>query len=226
MYGIANLDQGSFASAAIWKEDFIFHIPDSIQSKHAAPLMCGGSTVFNALRLHRVSSTDRVGVIGVGGLGHLAIQFASKWGCEVVVFSSTREKEAEAKSLGAKEFYSTKGVTKLEIGSLLDHLLVTSNTLPDWEMFLPLLAPGATIYPITVSQDKISLPAMGVLIEGLKLQGTMIAARQIHREMLEFAAFHKIVPKVEEFPLTAAGATSALEKLLNGKMRYRGVLVA
>lgn len=197
-----------------------------MKSSHAAPLMCGGSTVFNALRLHGVSSTDRVGIIGIGGLGHLAIQFASKMGCEVVVFSSTEEKRKEAESLGATEFYATKGATTLSIGRQIDHLLVTSNTLPDWDLYLPTLAPGAAIYPLTVSGDKIAIPAMAIIMGNLKVLGTMIAARQVHREMLDFAALHNIVPKIEEFPLTAEGATAAMDKLVAGKVRYRGVLVA
>jgi D-arabinose 1-dehydrogenase-like Zn-dependent alcohol dehydrogenase len=88
-YGLANLDQGSFASHAIWNEAWLFRIPASISDAEAAPLMCGGATVFNALRFYGVKATDRVGVVGVGGLGHLAIQFASKMGCEVVVFSGS-----------------------------------------------------------------------------------------------------------------------------------------
>ncbi|KAL7893072.1 GroES-like protein [Trichoderma sp. TUCIM 5745] len=226
MFGLANFDQGSFASAAVWKEDFIYKIPDNISSSHAGPLMCGGSTVFNALKLNNVRSTDRVGVIGVGGLGHLAIQFASQMGCEVVVFSSTEQKRAEALAFGASEFYPTKGVEKLEIRAPIDHLLVTSNAQPDWGLYLPIMAPEGTIYPITVSFEKLAVPAMDLIMGGLRIQGGMIAPRQIHREMLEFASRHNIVPVVEEFPLTAAGATEALQRLLDGKMRYRGVLVA
>lgn len=226
MFGLANFDQGSFASAAVWKEDFIYKIPDNISSSHAGPLMCGGSTVFNALKLNGVRSTDRVGVIGVGGLGHLAIQFASQMGCEVVVFSSTEQKKAEALAFGASEFYPTKGVEKLDIRAPIDHLLVTSNAQPDWGLYLPIMAPEGTIYPITVSFEKLAVPAMDLIMGGLRIQGGMIAPRQIHREMLEFASRHKIIPVVEEFPLTVAGATEALQRLLDGKMRYRGVLVA
>ncbi|KAM0462233.1 hypothetical protein ACHAO4_001434 [Trichoderma viride] len=226
MFGLANFDQGSFASAAVWKEDFIYKIPDNISSSHAGPLMCGGSTVFNALKLNGVRSTDRVGVIGVGGLGHLAIQFASQMGCEVVVFSSTEQKKAEALAFGASEFYPTKGVEKLDIRAPIDHLLVTSNAQPDWGLYLPIMAPEGTIYPITVSFEKLAVPAMDLIMGGLRIQGGMIAPRQIHREMLEFASRHNIVPVVEEFPLTVAGATEALQRLLDGKMRYRGVLVA
>lgn len=133
MYGEADLDQGAFASYAVWKSAFLFHIPDSIPSVAAAPLMCAGSTVFNPLYTY-VNPTDRVGVVGIGGLGHLAIQFASKMGCEVVAFSGSNSKEEEAKKLGATEFYATKGATKLEIGRRVNHLIITTATLPDWNL--------------------------------------------------------------------------------------------
>jgi D-arabinose 1-dehydrogenase-like Zn-dependent alcohol dehydrogenase len=133
MYGQADLDQGAFASHAVWKAAFLFHIPDSITPAEAAPLMCAGSTVFNPLHTY-VRSTDRVGVVGIGGLGHLAVQFASKMGCEVVVFSGTDSKKEEAEQLGATEFYATKGATKLEIGRRVNHLIITTSSLPDWNL--------------------------------------------------------------------------------------------
>ena len=133
MYGLADLVQGAFASHAIWKSAFLFHVPDSISSAAAAPLMCAGSTVFNPL-YNYVHFTDRVGIVGVGGLGHLAIQFASKMGCEVVVFSGTESKKEEAKKLGATEFYATRGATQLEIGRRVNHLIITTSSLPDWNL--------------------------------------------------------------------------------------------
>jgi D-arabinose 1-dehydrogenase-like Zn-dependent alcohol dehydrogenase len=99
MYRGADIDQGSFASYGIWKADYIFKIPDSIPREYAVPLMCGGATVFNALHAFGTEPTDRVGVIGVGGLGHLAIKFASKMGCEIVVFSGTGSEKGEAMKL-------------------------------------------------------------------------------------------------------------------------------
>jgi len=96
--------------------------------------MCAGATVFNALELHGVRPTDRVGVVGVGGLGHLAIQFAAKMGCDVVVFSGTDSKRDEAKALGAHEFYAIKGAKNLDIGRPVDYLIVTTSANPDWNL--------------------------------------------------------------------------------------------
>lgn len=138
MYGYADFDQGSFASHAVWKEAFLFKIPDSISDEDAAPLMCGGATVFNALRMYDIQPTSRVGIIGVGGLGHLAIQFASKMGCEVVVLSGTESKKEEAMKLGAHEFIAMKGKKDLDLGKKLNCLLVTTSMMPGTLFFAPL----------------------------------------------------------------------------------------
>ena len=226
LYGDADLDQGSLGSHAIWKEDFLFNVPEGMSSEDAAPLMCGGATVFNALQVHGIKSTDRVGVIGVGGLGHLAIQFAAAMGCEVVVFSGSDSKKEEATRLGAREFIATKGEKQLKISKPINHLLVTTASQPDWNLYLPLMAPSGAIYPLTVSNDELKMPYMQLIMNGLKIQGTIIAAREIHREMLEFAVFHNIKPVVQTFPMTQGGINEAFQNLEEGKMRYRGVLVA
>lgn len=100
--------------------------------------MCAGTTVFNAMEMHGVRPTERVGILGLGGLGHLAIQFAAKMGCEVVVFSGTPGKEAEAKALGATEFHVTQGVDALKNVKPINHLYVTTSAMPDWEKWVRL----------------------------------------------------------------------------------------
>ena len=127
MYGEANLDQGSFGSHAVWKEAWLYQLPDGLTDAEAAPLMCGGATVFNALNSYDIKSTDRVGVMGVGGLGHMAIQFAAKKGCDVIVFSGSDNKKEEAHKLGAREFVAMKGKKELDIGRKVDVLLVTTS---------------------------------------------------------------------------------------------------
>jgi D-arabinose 1-dehydrogenase-like Zn-dependent alcohol dehydrogenase len=225
MYGSSNLDDGSFSHYAIRKAGFVFAIPDSIAREHAAPLMCGGATVFNALQSFGTKSTDRVGVVGIGGLGHLAIQFAAKMGCEVIVFSSTDSKKEEAMRLGATEFVATKSVKELAISRPIDQLLITTSVQPDWKQLLPIMAPGATIFPLTVSMDDLTIPYMPIIAGELKIQGSLVAARQVQRDMLAFAAHHQIKPIIEEFPMTQQGITESMDKLEAGKMRYRGVLV-
>jgi D-arabinose 1-dehydrogenase-like Zn-dependent alcohol dehydrogenase len=243
MYGEANLDQGSFASHAVWKESWLFRLPEGMTDAEAAPLMCGGATVFNALSSYDIKSTDRVGIMGVGGLGHLAIQFAAKKGCDVVVFSGSDSKKEEAQKLGAREFVAMKGRKELDIGRKLDVLLVTTSApngmlylhifkrirsltcTIDWSLMLPIMAPTSTIFPLTVSFDDFSIPHLPFIQSGIRIQGTIVAARAIQRHMLEFAAQHEIKPIIMEFPMTEEGITKALDTLRDGKMRYRGVLI-
>lgn len=224
-YGISNQDQGSFATYGIWEAAYIFKIPDSIASEHAAPLMCGGATIFHVLRSYGITPFDRVGVIGVGGLGHLAIQYASKMGCEVVVFSSTENKKDEAMQLGANQFVATKGKDSLDIGKQINHLIVTTSMPPDWSKILPIMAPRSTIFPVTVSVDDLQLPYQTITDKELRVQGSLVSPRQVHKEMIAFAELHGIRPIIEEFPMTVEGITEAMERLKEGKMRYRGVLV-
>jgi D-arabinose 1-dehydrogenase-like Zn-dependent alcohol dehydrogenase len=133
-YGAHNLDQGSFGSHAIWDASFLFKVPESMAPEDAAPLMCGGATVYNIIASYNIRPTDRVGVVGIGGLGHLAIQFLAKMGASVIVFSSTESKRDEAMRLGATEFYATNGIESFNMGAKLDHLLITTAALPEWNL--------------------------------------------------------------------------------------------
>ncbi|KAE8373913.1 chaperonin 10-like protein [Aspergillus bertholletiae] len=185
IYGESHMDQGSFAEAAIWPEDFLYKIPDEIESAEAAPLMCAGSAVFSPLHKFKVSPTDRVGVLGVGGLGHLAIQFAAKMGCQVVVLSGTQSKRAEALALGATEFHAfTDHPPSMEP---LDHLLVTSAQQPNWGSIFEIMAPGGTIYALTVDMNEMKLPYLPLVMKALRIQGSLPATRGSQREMLQFA---------------------------------------
>ncbi|ESZ93699.1 NADP-dependent alcohol dehydrogenase [Sclerotinia borealis F-4128] len=224
LYGYANLDQGSFASHAIWREAFLFLTPASIPDKYAAPLQCGGATTFSALQ--GITSTDVVAVMGVGGLGHLAIQFAAKMGCRVVVLSSSDKKKDEAFKLGAHEYIVTSGAKELKVTKSINRLLVTSAVQPDWDLILPIMAPRATIYPLTVSFKNLEIPYMPFLTAGINIQGNLVANRSAHKQMLEFAAFHEIKPIVQTFPMTEAGIAEAMDKLDKGKVYYRAVLLA
>jgi D-arabinose 1-dehydrogenase-like Zn-dependent alcohol dehydrogenase len=130
-------DMGSFASHATCDADALHILPDGLPSEYAGPLMCGGATVWGALSFDNVRPTDRVGIVGIGGLGHLAIQFAAKMGCEVVAFSGTESKREEAMKFGAKEFYATKGLKDLKHVPKINQLLVTTSQEPDFSMYDP-----------------------------------------------------------------------------------------
>ncbi|ORX36213.1 chaperonin 10-like protein [Kockovaella imperatae] len=223
MYGYANLDQGSFATKGVWNESFLFKIPDGISDTDAAPLQCGGATVFNALQ--GVVPGEVVGIMGVGGLGHLAIQFASKMGCRVVVLSSSDRKKEEATKLGAHEFVATKDVDELKVSYPINRLLVTASAQPNWAQIIPILAPRAKIFPLSVDSGDFKIPYMPLILSGFTVQGSLVAARAVHRRMLDFAALHHISPVTEIFQMTEEGVNEAIDRLEKGDITYRAVLV-
>lgn len=147
-------------------------------------------------------------------------------GCHVTVFSSTDSKREEALKLGANSFVATKGVSSLQVDGKIDHLLICASFQPDWKLFLPIMAPGGSLYPLTVSEGDLKIPYMPIVAGQLNIQGSLVAARNVHMEMLAFAALHQIRPVIEEFPMTVEGIEEAFHKLEAGKMRYRAVIVA
>ncbi|KAG7451203.1 NADP-dependent alcohol dehydrogenase [Guyanagaster necrorhizus] len=227
-FGSANFDQGSLGELGIWKEDWLFKLPDALSSEKAAPLMCAGSTVFTPL-IKYCKPTDRVGIVGIGGLGHLAIQFAAKMGCDVVVFSGTNSKREEALSLGTHEFYATKGIDDLSqigLSKPINRLIVTTAGMVDYESYFGILAPKATVIPLTVTDPKymMGVPYTPFAWKGIEVVGTVLAERVMHNDMLDFSARNNICPIIEKFPMTTEGITEAIERLGSGRLRYRGVL--
>lgn len=193
--------------------------------------------------MYNVRPTDRVGIVGIGGLGHLAIQFAAKLGCEVVVFSSTESKREEALGFGAKEFHVTSRVKHFKDIKKINHLLITTSEQPNFDLYLPLSSPivrsqltfvryipimaaSGTIYPLTVSFDASPIPLFKLVVQGLAIQGTAIAPWNGIKKMLDFVELHNIKPTIMTWPMTQDGVESALKTLKEGKMRYRGVLIA
>jgi D-arabinose 1-dehydrogenase-like Zn-dependent alcohol dehydrogenase len=179
MFGAANTDQGSLGTHAVWKEAYLFLIPETLSPGNAAPLMCGGATVFGAIYNHGVKPTHTVGVVGIGGLGHLAIQFLAAMGCRVVVFSSTEDKREEALRLGATDFYPTKGVETLKVEHPLDYLLVTTSYLPNWSLYLDIMEKQGTVFPLTVANGTMEIPYFTFLLNGLRIVGSVVATRWV-----------------------------------------------
>lgn len=163
--------------------------------------------------------------MGVGGLGHLAIQFAAKMGTRVIVLSGSDKKKDEALKLGAHEFIATKDVKEIKPSRPIDRLVVTTSAQPDWSKIVPALAPGATIHALSVDEGDFKIPYMAMLAQGLTVQGSIVASRYVHQRMLEFAALHKIEPIMEKYPMNEKSINDAMDRLNEGNVRYRGVFV-
>lgn len=215
--------QGGFADRIIVDSRFAYPIPDSLSSENAAPLLCGGITVYAPLRQFGVTSASRVGVVGIGGLGHLALQFAAAFGCEVTAFSTTSDKEDEARSFGATRFILSTDAAQMKAArNSLDFILVTIHVNLDWKPYLRILRPNGALCFLGVIQDDLKISAMHLMDKQLSIHGGAIGSRSMTREMLMFAARHHIVAQTEVMPLSDVNA--ALEKVRNNQARYRMVL--
>ncbi|PGH32672.1 hypothetical protein GX50_04519 [[Emmonsia] crescens] len=223
-YGSANFDIGTFAHGTVWNAECVFPIPDGIDSVDAAPLMCAGGTVWTILSEHGVRPTDRVGILGVGGLGHLAIKLAAAIGSYVVVLSSTEGKRQEAMDYGASEYHVFRSGQSLEGLKPLKHLLLCGNAGVDFNSLIPLMDKQGSIYPITVDLAPSSIPLFPVLQHGIRIQGSLVSSRRNLHQLLQLCAAKGIKPTTMQFPLTVAGAEDAMKHLREGKIRYRAVL--
>lgn len=214
---------GGFAEAIRVDSRFVHPIPDELSSEDAAPLLCAGITVYNPLR-HGVHPTARVGIIGVGGLGHLALQFAAAYGCDVTAFSTSAEKEEECRRLGARHFVVSRDTTQLErLAGSFDYLLSTVTVAMSWDVWVNLLRPHGTLCFVGASPGTINVAPMALITGQKHVLGSAIGNRATMREMLAFAARHGIRARSERVPMAEVNA--ALQRVRRNLPRYRIVLV-
>jgi uncharacterized zinc-type alcohol dehydrogenase-like protein len=213
---------GGFAERIRVDGRFAFPIPDTIASEHAAPLMCGGVTVYAPLARH-ARPRARVGIVGIGGLGHLALQFARAMGCEVTAFSASADKELEALGFGAHRFVLTRDRRSLRTAAgTLDLLLSTVFTPLDVAPLLDTLRPNGVLCFVGVPDAPLRLDVGAMLGRQLSIATSAVGGRSAVREMLDFAARHGVAPRVQLRPL--AEASAALADVRRGRARYRIVL--
>ncbi|MGB9341484.1 MAG: NAD(P)-dependent alcohol dehydrogenase [Polyangiales bacterium] len=213
---------GGFADRIRVDGRFAFAIPDALGSEAAAPLFCGGVTVYSPIAQH-ARPQSRVGIIGIGGLGHLAIRFARAFGCEVTAFSSTAAKEEEAKALGAHHFVSSVDDRALRAqGESLDLIVSTVNAPLDWKRYVNALRPDGVLSFVGAITEPLSIPTGLLLSRRRSVTGNPIGGRVAMREMLDFAARHGIGAQVETLPMTEVN--TALDRLRRNDVRYRFVL--
>jgi uncharacterized zinc-type alcohol dehydrogenase-like protein len=213
---------GGFASRVVADSRLAFPIPDAIASEHAAPLMCAGVTVFAPLQRYATASS-RVGVIGIGGLGHLALQYANAFGCRVTAFTTTPEKAAEAKTLGAHTVVDvSKPGTLAAQANSCDLLLCTAVSDVPWNEYVGVLRRNGKLCVLGIPAHDLSLSAIPLIFFQKSVVTSGIGSRREMREMLDFSARHGINPQVEVFPMSEVN--TALERLSRNAVRYRAVL--
>ena len=200
-------------------------LPENIDLASAGPLLCGGMTVFKPFIAYNILPTARVGVVGIGGLGHMAVKFAAAWGCEVTAFTSTPAKADEARGFGAHHVVSSRDANALKaVASSLDLLIVTVNVPMDWNALLGTLAKKGRMHVVGVVAEPIPVPAFALISGQRDVSGSPTGSPVDIARMLDFAARHDIRPQVEHFPMSKVN--DALAHLQAGKARYRIVLDA
>ncbi len=200
-------------------------LPEGLDPALVGPLFCAGSTVFSPLLEFDIKPTDRVGVVGIGGLGHLALRFLNAWGCEVTAFTSSLNKQDEARRLGAhKVVASTDSAAMKAIAGTLDFLLVTASADLDWQALIATLRGKGRLHFVGIVPSAIPVHVFNLIPQQKSLSGSPVGSPSTMATMLEFCARHQILPQVEQFPMSQVNA--AIDHLRSGKARYRVVLDA
>jgi uncharacterized zinc-type alcohol dehydrogenase-like protein len=214
---------GGFANRVRCHWAWAVPVPEALELHKAGPLFCGGITVFNPIVQCGVQPTDRVGVIGIGGLGHMALQFLNKWGCEVTAFTSTSAKRDEAMKFGAHHVVDSRDAAQLQkLAGSLDFILCTANVTLPWDAIIAALAPKGRLHIVGAVLEPIPVAVFPLLVGQKAISGSPLGSPYHCARMLDFAARHGIAPQIELFPMSKVN--DAFEHLRSGKARYRIVL--
>jgi alcohol/geraniol dehydrogenase (NADP+) len=223
--GLISHGHGGFADHLIVDSRFCFPLPEDLPTDLAGPLLCGGITVYSGLRFAGMSSGQRIGIIGVGGLGHLAVQFAHKLGNDVTVFTTTQDKAETAGRLGAHDAIL---VRRSEFSRLpdkpFDLILSTVPAAIPCDIYLNLLGSDGVLCFVGVPSESLSIPLFPLLVKRRRVMASPIGGRAMMQEMLETAARFGVQPMIERFPL--ADVNTAVAKVRHNAIRYRAVLLA
>ena len=216
--------RGGFASHVRAHWAWAIPLPDGLAAADAGPLLCAGVTVFAPLLSH-ATPASRVGVVGIGGLGHLAVKFAAAYGCEVTAFTSSEGKFDEARGFGAHHVVSSKdpAAVRRPAGGF-DLLISTVNATLDWDAVVAALGPNGRLHLVGAVPDPIPVAAFSLIGQQRAVSGSTTGSPTDIATMLDFAARHGIAPQTEHLPMSRIN--DAFARLASGRARYRIVLDA
>ena len=216
--------RGGFASHIRAHWAWTIPLPETLNFPDAGPLLCGGITVFAPLAMH-AKPTDRVGIVGIGGLGHMAVKFAAAYGCDVTAFTSSEGKFDEARGFGADHVVSSRDSSAIQkLRSSFDLLISTVNVPIDWNAIIGTLAPNGRLHVVGAVLEPIPVAAFSLILQQRSISGSPSGSPVAIETMLEFASRHNVAPQTEHFPMSSIN--EAFARLESGKARYRIVLDA
>jgi alcohol/geraniol dehydrogenase (NADP+) len=216
--------RGGFASRVRCHWAWAVPVPEGLKYAEAGPLLCGGITVFRPLVLH-AKPTSHVGIVGIGGLGHMAVKFANAYGCDVTAFTSSESKFDEARGFGAKHVVSSRDSAAIKkLAGTLDLLIVTVNVRLDWDALIGTLAPNGRMHVVGAVTEPIPVAVFPLILGERCISASPTGPPVAIATMLEYAARHGVTPQTEHFPMSRIN--EAFQRLEAGKARYRIVLDA
>ncbi|KJD45954.1 NAD(P)-dependent alcohol dehydrogenase [Paenibacillus terrae] len=220
-----NPTYGGYSQNIVVQESFVVRIPDALALDVASPLLCAGITTYSPLKHWNAGPGKRVAIVGVGGLGHLAIQYTHALGAEVTVLSRSEDKKAEALSFGADHYYATSdSATFTELAGEFDLILNTVSANLDVDAYLSLLRVNGTLVNVGAPAEPDRYNVFSLLTGRRSIAGSLVGGIKETQEMLDFSAQHGIVPKIEV--IHADQIEEAYERVLKSDVRYRFVIDA
>ncbi len=214
---------GGFANKVRASATATIPLPEGIDLESAGPLFCGGITVFNPLVQYNIQPTDQVAVIGIGGLGHMALQFLNAWGCRVTAFTSSDAKREEALEMGAHQTLNSRDEKEIEQSAgRFDLLISTVNVKLDWNKYLNTLSPKGRLHFVGATLEPLDIGVFNLIMGQRSISGSPVGSPDTIRKMLDFAVLHEVQPVIEKFQFSEIN--EAMERVHSGKAHYRVVL--
>jgi uncharacterized zinc-type alcohol dehydrogenase-like protein len=214
---------GGYSDHVVVDEDFVLRVPDGIELDAAAPLLCAGITTYSPLRHWGAGPGKRVAVVGLGGLGHMAVKLAHAMGADVTVLSQSLRKQEDGLKLGAEAYYATSdAATFTDLAGRFDLIINTVSAGIDLGRFLTLLTTDGAIVNVGAPPEPLPVPAMALIMQRRTFAGSAIGSIAETQEMLDFCAEHDIAAEIEL--ISADGINEAWERVLASDVRYRFVI--
>jgi len=214
---------GGYSKQILAHEDFVLHISDKQPLEGIAPLLCAGITTYSPLRHWKVGKGDKVGVVGLGGLGHMGVKLAASMGAEVTMLSHSPSKEKDAKKLGAHKFILTSDKEQLKsVTNYFDFILDTVSADHDYNLYLGMLKTDGVMVCVGAPSKPAQIPAFNLIFGRRTFAGSLIGGLPETQEMLDYCAEHNIVSDVEVINISEIN--EAYERMLKGDVKYRFVI--